>query len=369
MGLSLFTACESDDETPVLKEPASFVLNTPAYANTLYDLENSTSMEFTCSQPDYGYTAAVNYTVQVSLTNDFTTEGAYTTMSTSYPTAKFNQDVIELAAACTELSGKEEDEFPYEAPVYIRLKASLVSNGEGVVYSNVVTLPKVRLYYALPPVLMPTTMYLNGSMCSEDWNWGSAFPMVLTYDNNGTFWRLVYVPANGEMKFNTNKAWDGNDFGASATLVDNAGAELSGDNNIIIANAGWYIVVVRTVIEGRDYKYTVEFNEPKVYLCGPATKNANGEMSWGANDNNLFTVPSEADAEFVSPAFTAEALEADGGVRACVIIGAEEWWHSEFIVLDGILEYRATGGDQTRVLGKPGQKLYINFTKGTGQIK
>ena len=71
MGLALFTACEDQDNSPILQEPTSFTLNTPAYVNTVYDLENSTSLELTCSQPDYGFTAATTYTVEVSLTGEW----------------------------------------------------------------------------------------------------------------------------------------------------------------------------------------------------------------------------------------------------------------------------------------------------------
>ena len=58
--LPLFTACETDnDSNPILNEPDTFTLNTPAYAaNNVYDLKNAQSVELTCSQPDYGFPAA-----------------------------------------------------------------------------------------------------------------------------------------------------------------------------------------------------------------------------------------------------------------------------------------------------------------------
>ena len=41
--LPLFTACETDnDGNPILNEPDTFTLNTPAYAaNNVYDLKNA----------------------------------------------------------------------------------------------------------------------------------------------------------------------------------------------------------------------------------------------------------------------------------------------------------------------------------------
>ena len=104
-GLLMFSACEADrDSNPVYQEPTKFVLNTPAYVNTVYDLEHSTSLELTCSQPDYGFTAATYYAVQVSLTEDFS---SFEELSTQYTTAKMNVDASELAVAATNMKVAE----------------------------------------------------------------------------------------------------------------------------------------------------------------------------------------------------------------------------------------------------------------------
>ena len=362
MGLAVFTACEDQDNTPILQEPSSFTLNIPAYVNTTYDLEHSKTLELTCSQPDYGFTAATSYAVEASLTGEWG-EGKSVLLGTTYESAKMNVDAAELAAALTALVNKDESAFPMITSVDLRLKAALTTSGKGEVYSNVITLPNVRLHYALPPVLLPKTMYINGSMCSADWNWNSSFPMVPTFDNDGTFWRLVYVPAGGEMKFNSAKAWDGGEFGTSATLNDNANAGLSGDGNIVVANGGWYLIVVHTALEGRNYVYTVDFNEPNVYLMG-----SNAPVNdWSINEANLFSVPEDAEGDFVSPAFAYDT-DGDGGIRACVSIDGYDWWETEVMVFGNELIYRATGGDQDRVNGTKGQTLSINFTHGTGSI-
>ena len=45
--LPLFTACETDnDSNPILNEPDTFTLNTPAYAaNNVYDLKNAQTVQ------------------------------------------------------------------------------------------------------------------------------------------------------------------------------------------------------------------------------------------------------------------------------------------------------------------------------------
>ena len=123
MGLALFTACEDQDNSPILQEPTSFTLNTPAYVNTVYDLENSTSLELTCSQPDYGFTAATTYTVEVSLTGEWG-EGKSTLLGGVYNNAKINVDAAELASTLTNLANKDESEYPFTTEVHVRLKAS-----------------------------------------------------------------------------------------------------------------------------------------------------------------------------------------------------------------------------------------------------
>lgn len=365
LGLLLTTACDSDrDSNPTLLNPDSFVLNLPAYASTSYDLKHSKTLELTCSQPEYGFTAATTYAVQVSLTGEFVdapnedTDATYRTLANVFSTARMNVDAQELAVAIVELSGiTEEENFPTDPiALHIRLKAT-VGDGLMPVLSNPITLPSVIPYFALPPVLMPENMYLIGSL--NGWNWNDAYSMVPVYGSPGKFWRVVYFDANTELKFNSAKNWDGNDFGFEGTTFANP--ELAGvgeaGGNILIANAGWYIAVVTAEQEGRDLKYTVAFNEAKVYVCGPTVGD-----KWGA-DGQLFEVPADGESEFVSPTLGA------GELRMCVVLEGHEWWHTEFIFFDGKIAYRGADGDQERVDLDAGKKVYLNFTKGEGRVE
>lgn len=361
-GLLLITACESDrDSNPTLTVPDSFELNVPALASGVYDLDNAEYVELTCTQPDYGYTAPVIYTVELSLTEDFTT---METLTTSYTTAKMEVIASEMAVSVTNLKvadGKTDADFPMTTSVYIRLKADL-SNVEATVYSNTVNID-THLSFSLPATEYPESMYIIGSMC--DWNWDNAYSMVPVYANGdgeygGSFWRMVYFSENSQMKINTATSWNGSDLGYSGvTIEDNAGANISdSDGNILIATAGWYVVMVSTVIDGLDLVYTISFNAPNVYLYGATV----GDV-WEAQDANLFSVPL-GDGEFVSPAFSAA-----GEIRACVVLPNTDWWKSEFMVFGETLEYRGNGGDQERVTGSVGQNMYISFTYGDGRIE
>ena len=368
LGGLCFTACESDrDDNPILQEPMAFVLNTPAYASGVYDLEHSTTLQLTCSQPDYGYTAPVTYSVDVALAENFAT---FETLPSTYASAKMNVLVDELAVAVTNMKlaeGLQEDAFPLETALYIRLKASLGKDQHGdelgVIYSNVIKLPHVRLHFALPPVSLPETVYVNGK--GNDWNWEKSLAFVPVHSAPGVWWRIIYLQE--AFKFNTDTSWNGQEIGYGKCVVnDNAGAGISeGDGgNINVAKAGWYQMIIRGVVEGRDVKYTVDINEPNVYLIGPATGGKWDECmpEW------KFEVPATGNGEFVSPEFAA-AADAESGLRVHVKIPETDWWKSEFMVFDGKIKYRGTGNDQERVTASQGQKLYLKFSDDTGRIE
>lgn len=377
-----FTACSDDnDENPVVKSPTTFHLNTPALAaNGVYDLTHSKSIELTCSQPDYGYPAVTRYTVEVATSADMSDVRA---LSGSYTTAKIEVDAAELASTLTELylaKGMSEHQFPLTAPVYIRVKAvqTTADNKEiegTAITSNTIELSKVYLTFSLPPVKTPEKLYLVGSF--NKWSWDNALEMIPVNGSPNIFWHLVYLNGEGNsagVKFNSDKAYNGNEAGFEKITInpasDNAADIINANHNIGSSKPGWYLMIVECTVVGRDIKYNVTFNKPNVYLQGVCTA-AGG---WDLIPDNLFSVPTTADGEFVSPAIgnavSGGPSGSDPGVRICVKIPNADWWKAEFIVYDKKIAYRGNGGDQTpRVAGAVGQKVYLNFTKETGEIK
>lgn len=377
-----FTACSDDnDENPTVKTPTTFHLNTPALAaNGVYDLANSKTIELTCSQPDYGYPAVTKYTVEVATSADMSDVKS---MATTFTTAKMEVNAAELASLLTDLhvaKGMKEEQFPITAPVYIRVKAvQTTADGHEIegtsITSNVITLNKVYLVFSLPPVKTPEKLFLVGNF--NKWSWDNALEMTPVHSAPHIFWHLVYIDGQGEsagIKFNSEKAWNGNDIGFDKIKINPASEKgsdiISVKGNIGSSKAGWYLMIVECTVEGRDVKYNVSFNNPNVYLQGLCTASA----GWDLIPENLFTVPATADGEFVSPAIgntvSGGPTDGDPGVRICVKIPGSDWWMSEFIIYDKKIAYRGTGGDQTpRVAGTAGQKVYLNFTNETGEIK
>ena len=372
MSLTLMTACSDDnDSNPTIQSPTEFKLNTPALENTPIDLANSSKIMLTCSQPNYGYTASVQYTVQVATKPDMSDAVELSETSSS---AKVAVNASLLASALTNLyveQGKTEADFPMDVTAYLRLKANIVtSNGNVVdgteILSNTVSLNKIHLLFSLPPVYLPSHVYVVGNFC--DWKFDNCFDMVQVYGTDNTFWRLVYIDESG-IKLNSAQKFNGDEKGYAGITVsgDCAGDIIDKDGNIASSKPGWYLVIVTTSVVNREIHYDVQFNKPTIWLIGPAAGSddfAEEAEGWS------FTVPTTKDGEFVSPAFVGSVpAGTDKGVRMYVKIPGHDWWHSEFVTLDGKIKYRATGGDQDRATGNVGQQVHLNFAKGTGEIK
>ncbi len=216
-----------------------------------------------------------------------------------------------------------------------------------------ITLDMVNMTYSVAPVV--GELYMTGSA----YGWGDTWNQFIPVNgSDGAFWGMYYFNAGDEIKFAPQAAWGG-DFGFSDAISQSSieRAELSdAGGNIKVGKAGWYLVYV-SVINGEN---VVEFEEPAVYLIGETIGGWNTNM-----ENAKFEVPADGEGEFISPAF----IKADE-IRAYVSLPqVSDWWRAEFMVFDGKIEYRGNDGDQERVKGEAGQKLYLNFGKGTGSIK
>ena len=379
--LSANVSCDSPKEdNAIYNEPTSFVLNTPAYADAVYDLKNTSSLVLTCSQPDYGFAAAVDYTVQISVDGDWESDKVQTLSEVSN-SAVITVDANELdVLICQALGVASEEEMPTEPiKLYVRVKAEIPPVEKGselnsVIYSNTITLNRVMPYYALPDMELPTSMYMIGNFCG--WDWSTAPKMIAVNGHPELFWVIRYVKAGEGFKFSSTPDWSGNQFGYDTSIVSiahNVAGEVSadGDGNFVVTKGGWYIFGVATEIVGRSYKYTIDILPPDVYVYG----NANGG-TWDKSEDWKFDVIDDPDAEwpFVSPTVLATpGNDNDGCLRLCICpdewsVGSVDWWATEFIFFDGNISYRADGGDQDRV-GNPAGKVYLNFVTGKGKVE
>lgn len=200
--ISLFASCSDDnDSNPTLIQPKEFVLNTPAYANATIDLEKSTGLELTWSQPKYtADNAPINatYEVQVSPTNSFTVstdEAAadesgekvpdYAVLSNTTQKCNISASAEEMDKALVKILKWTEENVPAEQEMRVRVNAYILEGTSRLnpVASNSVML-NVKPYYIELKDAVPTMWYLVGNMFGAKWandkNIGvDALPMFL----------------------------------------------------------------------------------------------------------------------------------------------------------------------------------------------
>ena len=291
--ISLFASCSDDnDSNPTLIQPKEFVLNTPAYANATIDLEKSTGLELTWSQPKYtAENAPVNatYEVQVSPTNSFTVstdEAAadesgekvpdYAVLSNTTQKCDISASAEEMDKALVKILKWTEADVPAEQEMYVRVNAYILegTNHLNPVASNSVKL-NVKPYYIELKDAVPTMWYLVGNMFGAKWandkNIGvDALPMFLkpnfSYDKKTGAGEIEYTNYFLTGDYNDKAECDGagfkilpsdfnwdysmnailnNEISAKKGTIENRNGGADG-GHIVAAEAGYYTITINT---------------------------------------------------------------------------------------------------------------------------
>lgn len=290
--ISLFASCSDDnDSNPTLIQPKEFVLNTPAYANATIDLEKSTGLELTWSQPKYtADNAPINatYEVQVSPTNSFTVstdEAAadesgekvpdYAVLSNTTQKCNISASAEEMDKALVKILKWTEENVPAEQEMYVRVNAYILEGTSRLnpVASNSVKL-NVKPYYIELKDAVPTMWYLVGNMFGAKWandkNIGvDALPMFLkpnfSYDKKTGAGEIEYTNYFLTGDYNDKAECDGAGFkilpasfnwdysmnadGATkgTIIYRNGGSDGGSDGGHIVApEAGYYTITLNT---------------------------------------------------------------------------------------------------------------------------
>ena len=362
------TSCDEDrDSNPTLSIPTSFVLNTPGLAaNNVYDLPNG-SVNLTTSQPDYGgWPASVIYVPQVSLTG---ADGSWIELGTTFPSTQIQIDGDELnTTVLNAYKAANNDETPEGSlPIYLRLRAYLSnSTNLGEVYSNAVQI-KVMAYEPPVELALPTSIYVCGGSIDQAWSTWKFCPQV--FGKEGRFYTLIYNNADGFKWGNKANDW----FGYSMidefdNQVDGMEISEDGDGNIVFSKVGWYALEFISSIEGKNLKYKLVVSEGALYAQGAAVDNA----SWSGQ---LMTAPDTKDGYWTFTDWTGS-----GELRAYISVAGEDWWRTEFTVVDGGIVWRDADhncdanwnddvGSEYSIQVGPGKTLYVNIDNLTGYVE
>ncbi len=394
MGALLFTACDADrDDNPKLdlsKAQDPIQLNTPIFAGGTYDLEYTDSIVFTCTAPNYGFPATVTYVVQLSMDEDMTRPNE---LPSTYSNNRMVVPGKELAIATTKQAldklNMKQDQFPVESPIYMRIRAYIDGVEGSETLSNVIKLNNVRTKFALPDVEMPNPLYVCGNFTDNDWE--KAVPSTPVNSAPNTHWRIVWIDGDGILTSPNKSAADyADDYITTTYSCKTAGFNVDENGKLTATTPGWYIMVIDAAVDNdkRAMQLTFSFQPAEVWLIGTSIVNPevgilgkdDPETGMTANCWNesllreeyaeyvKFETPTTMKGSFVSPALTSP-VDGDGGTRAYVKIKNNDWWKSEFFVFSGKIVYRGAGGDQERVNGNVGQKVYFNFSDDTGELK
>lgn len=370
------TSCSKDDESnPTLKKDnLSLVLLDPTYAqNNVLDLAKSSTINLKVQdQPAYGYTAVVNYSVEVSVDPTFGNDGSTAksiTLATTYNTANMNVDASELNSAVVKLyqMANNGDDPSYKIiPIYVRVKASVEKATGTEVTSNVVKLPQVTASYIAE---LPSQMYLSGS----SFNNGKGKEMGQLTGDKGAYYTIAYLGANSTMQWGDSED-TGNGYKMTTSIDDQAGAGLSEaeDGSFLIANAGWYTIYIATEL---DQANNMLISNMHVY---PAAAYVIGEGlggTWNDEDpNGKMTMPSNGTDPWTFSAFTGS-----GELRAYIKVPGIDWWKTEFTIVKKFIFFRGqnnisnnwagdVGSDYSVTIG-PGNTLSVDFNTNAAEVK
>lgn len=291
--ISLFASCSDDnDSNPTLIQPTEFTLNTPEYINSTVDLEKSTGLELTWSQPKYtADNAPINatYEVQVSPTNSFTVstdEAAadesgekvpdYAVLSNTTQKCDISASAEEMDKALVKILKWTEADVPAEQEMYVRVNAYILegTNHLNPVASNSVKL-NVKPYYIELKDAVPTMWYLVGNMFGAKWandkNIGvDALPMFLkpnfSYDKKTGAGEIEYTNYFLTGDYNEKAECDGagfkilpsdfnwdysmnailnNEISAKKGTIENRNGGADG-GHIVASEAGYYTITINT---------------------------------------------------------------------------------------------------------------------------
>ena len=291
--ISLFASCSDDnDSNPTLIQPTEFTLNTPEYINSTIDLEKSTGLELTWSQPKYtADNAPINatYEVQVSPTNTFTVstdEAAadesgekvpdYAALSNTTEKCNVSASTEEIDKALVKILKWTEGNVPATQEVYVRVNAFVQEGTSRLnpVASNSVKL-NVKPYYIELKDAVPTMWYLVGNMFGAKWAGTKsigvdALPMFLkpnfAYDKKTGAGEIEYTNYFLTGDYNEKAECDGAgfkilpsdfnwDYSMNAILNNEISAKKGtienrnggGDGGHIVASeAGYYTITINT---------------------------------------------------------------------------------------------------------------------------
>lgn len=260
------SSCKKDGALTIAS-PSAPVNLTASQQTLVLNEGNATdnAVELSWNKADFGYAAAINYTLQVSFKDSafrkFTSVGIGTANATSFTVADLN--TLLLGAKYPAATASD---------VMVRVLAEVADSLYA--FSDTLTL-HVTPYVAKRVISYPA-LYVPGAY--QGWQPGSEIiARLFSVADNGAYEGYVNLPdAKNEFKFTAEQNWDGAQYasGGSGLLAT------TGDN-LLIEDAGYYLIKADT--KKLTWSATVE----NWGIIGDAAK------GWGDADDIMFDFDAE----------------------------------------------------------------------------
>lgn len=205
----------TDDKEPVFHQSGPIELKQPAI-DADYTLTKEGQVKLNCTTPDYGFPAATQYAVEVSLSPDYVSVAdmddnsgpapGYETLPDAYTSNDITVNDHALASAICKLRGitTESNYTPtgFE-PLYVRVRAYLATaQAESAVTSNIISL-NVKGYFVPSGPAGPKALYVPG-----DPDWGFSINKLMPDSKYETYSGFVYL--KDAFKVTEGSNWDVN---------------------------------------------------------------------------------------------------------------------------------------------------------------
>ncbi len=213
-------SCKKDETKTILKPGGDLTLTSSATNLVLLQANAaSTATVLSWGKADFGYSAAITYTIQLSkggtnFASATTTEvGMGIALTKTFTVAELNAKMQEIINDGTA------------TPVLVRIKAS-VGNNVDPLYSNVITLT-VTSYLDIVAYTYPAALNVAGNF--QGWAPGVA-PQIVNTRNGGYGGYEGYIVFNNaapEFKLVKGNDWPFGDFGGGVGTLTNGGSNLT----------------------------------------------------------------------------------------------------------------------------------------------
>ena len=311
----------------------------PAVIEPLEDVEMYVSAKtaLAWSEVDFGdqKPAAVEYALELSLIADFSLkEQVLKGKDLKFETT--GTDLLSLVQKldATAVLGEVNT-------LYWRVVASVM--GVDNLYTSEVVSHQVTVK---EDPAFPEQLYMIGDEFGN-WSWTSEEVVTMNPVNGtpGKFWAIKYIEAGKGFKWNSILDWGG-DF---SSLGTSHGFEVK-DGNAYVAESGLYLIFVDMVND------LISVEAPQIFGMGDA---------FGGWDEGKYPMT-------VAGKIASIEVTGNGDLRlyAASTYGTGiDWWRMEFVVRNGVIEYRGNSGDLDPVAVEQGQVVSLDFSTDTGSIE